>query len=324
LNNLSRPTYRNISRREVAPFDSSTQVKNRQRRKDAEYFGRAMAPHLRQGQPLGPSSFNAPEFVAATAVASIRKAFMLAKTSHRAWSHGTRYGRPDARRMVPAMRGQQDIFKYKTGRSTTMTRVYVVLDDSGSMFSQDARLPIPGYEGEIARVTRKMAAAVFGCTVATALGSVPTVALDVWHHSSGSADVELKWRWSRGTPMGVFNEAAIDRHGGGGNADGHALMALAMRMKSTLKPDERGIVLMVSDGLPADYAPGGTSDAQQALKDAVREVRAMGIEVIAVAIEGSDQSAYYGDGTIPFTGDWTALGRSLAEHIGHALAAGRR
>jgi hypothetical protein len=46
----------------------------------------------------------------------------------------------------------------------------------------------------------------------------------------------------------------------------------------------------------------------------------LGIDVLGDAIDGSDQSCYYGDGTVKFDGNWTALGKELARHIGKALA----
>jgi hypothetical protein len=84
--------------------------------------------------------------------------------------------------------------------------------------------------------------------------------------------------------------------------------------------------MVVSDGLPSQYSAdatvvGPTRNAGGALIDAVAYARKAGFEVIAVAIDGSDQSAYYGtNGVIRFDGDWNALGSALAKHIGNALA----
>ena len=134
----------------------------------------------------------------------------------------------------------------------------------------------------------------------------------------------IKHRWAKGIPTGVFNEAIYNSANGGGNADGHALYAITERMRREIKRGERGIILLVSDGLPSVYAPDGTSEAGQALIDAVAHARKNGIEVIAVAIDGSDQSVYYGEkNVVPFTGNWTSLGSALARHIGAVLAAKR-
>jgi hypothetical protein len=42
--------------------------------------------------------------------------------------------------------------------------------------------------------------------------------------------------------------------------------------------------------------------------------------VLGVAIDGSDQKVYYGDGLLQWTGDWSAMGKSLAKVLGSALA----
>jgi hypothetical protein len=223
-----------------------------------------------------------------------------------------------------ADRGAQDIFKRKTGASTTHVRVAVLIDASGSMSGYGAVLPIPGQEDKHPLAcTRKEAAGVFGATIAKALGTIPTVNLDVWQHSAGDwggKSLTMKWRWTKGTPTRVFNEVATWSGPGGGNADGHALIALATRMQRTLKRGERGVIMVVSDGLPSVYAQGGLGNAGSALTDAVTACRKMGIDVLGVAIDGSDQSCYYGDGTVKFDGNWTALGKELARHIGKALA----
>lgn len=274
-------------------------------------------------QPL-PDHFDVNKLVIATAVASIRKAFTLAKTSHDAWRSHKREGRLDVRRAPAASRGDHDIFKRQTGRSTTRVKCYVVIDASGSMHGVGTGvIPHPDNPKKKVKVTAAMAAAVFGATIARAIGTVPTVDLDIFQHSHGGSRggaLIMKHRWAKGTPVAVFNEAGTTGIGGGGNADGHALFAVVQRMQREIKRGERGIILMVSDGLPADYSHDGKGDAGQALIDAVAAGRKAGFEVIGVSIDGTDQSAYYGKGLVTFRGDWTALGSELAQHIGAALA----
>lgn len=327
-----KPTFKSIEPIHTGPFSPYAQATARRQREyeatRAGWRGTKITTdkqrRLDDAYPIVPEAFDVNALVSPTAVAAIKRAFMLARTSHRNWKSGMRYGRLDSRAAARADRGATDIFKYKRDQSATQVRLAVVTDASGSMGGRDAKITVPGWHRKVT-VTRHEAAALFGATIAKALGTIPTVSLDVFEHSAASGGrVEIKWRWHRGTPLGVFNEGSQRSFGTGGNADGHALMAIAKRMQRDLKRDERGLILMVSDGLPADYTPDGRGNAGGALKDAVAECRAMGIEVIAVAIEGSDQSAYYGkDGFIPFTGDWMELGRNLADHVGRALAAGR-
>ena len=267
-----------------------------------------------------PTGFDAATFTSAQAVATIRRAFLLAKTSHRDWSSYKREGRFDPRQAARASRSELDVFRRKTGRSTTRVRCAVMLDASGSMNAQDALIENPLDPAMKLRTNRRVAAAVFGALVAKALGTVPTIDLDVFQHTVGrSNEVVLKWRWAKGTPVQVFN-AATRAVGGSGNADGHALFAVTERMRKSLKRDERGVIMMVSDGLPADYSGDGKSNAGQALIDAVAHARKHGITVIGVAIDGSDQTRYYGKDTITHDGSWSHLGANLAKVIGAALA----
>jgi hypothetical protein len=290
-----------------------------------------------------PAAFDARQLVIPTAVAAIRKAFLLAKTGHRGWKSVQREGRFDVRQAPRISRGAQDVFKRKVGRSTTHVKVSVLIDSSGSMNNGDAFIANPGNPADKLQVRRRTAAAVFGATIATAIGTVPTVSLDVFEHGAVDGKMVIKYRWAKGTPIAVFNEAAHRSSTPAGNADGHALYAITSRMQREIKRDERGIVLLVSDGLPSQYGTAGQVQppekrigeaphiyqnrvqmyqAGQALIDAVAHARRNGIEVIGVAIDGSDQATYYGEkGVIKFDGNWTALGSALAQHVGAALAA---
>jgi hypothetical protein len=217
------------------------------------------------------------------------------------------------------------VFKRKSGTSTTRVKVSVLIDSSGSMSNTDALIQNPVDPTQTIRVDRRMAAALFGATIAEAIGRVPTVDLDIFQHAAANR-LFIKWRWSKGTPVAVFNAAATESIGAGGNADGHALYAITTRMQREIRHGEKGIIMIVSDGLPSDYARNATATASertagQALIDAVAYARKAGFTVIAVAIDGSDQSAYYGEkGVVRFTnGNWTALGSALARVIGDAM-----
>jgi hypothetical protein len=273
-----------------------------------------------------PATFDIRQHVQPTAVAAIRKAFTLAKTSKANWRTAQREGRMDPRSMMRATRSDQDVFRRKTGHSTTQVRCAILIDDSGSMSGRDSIIPhplAPADKRKRVMVSRRMGAAIFAGTVATALGTIPTVTLDVYQHAASGGRMNIKWRWHRGTPVGVFNEQAQGYNGaqGGGNADGHALHAITQHLLQTIKRGERGVIMVVSDGLPSVYAPGGTGEAGQALIDAVAEARRHGIVVLGVAIDGSNQAAYFGDGLLQWTGDWSAMGKSLAKVLGSALAA---
>lgn len=327
------PRYDSLAPVSVGPFNPALQTRNKWRRSRG----------LRH-DPVLPELFDVEEHVSPQAVAAIHRAFTQSKTSHADWRSYKREGRFDPRRAAGATRGDVDVFKRKTGRSTTHVKCAVLIDASGSMrFDDSARIPNPLDPTNPMRVgvTRQIAAAVFGATIARALGRVPTVSLEIFQHSAGvDSNMTIKYRWTRGTPIRVFNEASHQSLSGGGNADGHALFAITERMLRDLKRDERGVIMVVSDGLPSVYSKDGEAQvvvdasagalmgeikareakARMALVDAVHYARSRGIEVVAVAVDGSDQSAFYGDGVVPFTGNWSALGTGLGKVIGKALA----
>ena len=137
-----------------------------------------------------PREFDIAALVDVNAVAAIRKAFTTAKTSHEAWRSYKREGRFDRRAAPRATRGEQDVFRRKTGQSTTRVKAAVLIDASGSMRGgAEVAIGIPGTTGgrhgqRKVKVTRQEAASVFGGTIARALGNVPTIDLDVFQHSA--------------------------------------------------------------------------------------------------------------------------------------------
>jgi cobalamin biosynthesis protein CobT len=306
---------------DLLPNDSVQGFNHEQHRADLQ------RKRYNPNQPVMPSAFDVRTLVSQQAVVAIRTAFTQAKTSHRAWKSIQREGRFDVRQAPRIHNGAQDVFKRKVGRSTTHVKVSILIDASGSMRGfGSAAIPHPDAPKRRIQVSRAAAAALFGATIATALGRVPTIDIDIFQHAAGSM-LHLKYRWAKGTPVAVFNGAATQSIGPSGNADGHALFAITERMKREIKRDEKGIILVVSDGLPSQYASQNVTaspqerSAGQALIDAVAHARRAGFEVIAVAIDGSDQSVYYGEkGVVPFDGDWTALGKALGQHVGAALA----
>ena len=175
----TRPTYKSIDPVVAGPYNPYNHRE--------QTWKRSRSPMPDRVEVL-PEAFDAPEHVSPQATASIQKAFLLSKTSHNAWKSFKREGRFDPRRAAGATRLDQDVFKRKTGRSTTKVRVAVLLDGSGSMdFEDTARLvnPLNPTSHRKHGVKASMAAAVFGCTIARALGSIPTVDLDVYQHSAG-------------------------------------------------------------------------------------------------------------------------------------------
>lgn len=353
-------------------------------------------------------------FVDPTAVAAIRKAFTLSNQSRDNWAGGQRYGRLDRTAGARIAAGNLDVYRRRADHSSTKVRLAIVLDASVSMHAaMDVPDPRKAYlmaPYHMTRVRRCTAAAIFASTMIKALGHVPTVRMDVYQHAAGLGDgadqrhpvVSIKHRWSPGTPVAVMNGAAKwgpdDSRGSGGNADGHALMAIGERLVRETQPGERPVVMVVSDGLPSvhplpiredargrgriengnvvplsmvnnaltpGFAPISQSDllalaavnpgmargfvyeadgttvkaltnalnvlpaigAQRGLADAITSLRARGVTVLAVDISHLDESvpspqiAYYGtDYTVPFVGNWTAVGRRLAKVVGAALA----
>jgi hypothetical protein len=298
---------------------------------------------------VGPTpdlGFDVAKLISPGAVAALGETFMIANAAHADWAMTQPEGRIDPRR---AWRHEatddRDIFRERHLPSPATVRVIVLVDASGSMSQADAHV-----EGREEPMSRNEASAVLAATMVEGLAFIPHVEIEVMQHSFGKTTsegeemghsangvhtVHLRRAWEEGTPIQFMNK--MPSWGpGGGNADGHALVALTDWLDQDLLPDEVPMIIVVSDGAPADF--GKNPDlrairaahpemvpyldvADAALIDGVAYARQHGIKVLSVAIAGGDQGQFYGkDAVVRFDGNWTTLAQDLAAKIGEVVA----
>ena len=131
-------------------------------------------------------------------------------------------------------------------------------------------------------------------------------------HGAASGRDGREWRWTKGTPTASTTTPSttwVDDD----NADGHALYAVTSSTPHDVERGEHGMIIVRVQRPPSPVQPRQWRWPEQALIDAVAHARKAGFDVIAVAIDGSDQSTYYGaEHVVPFAVDRTRLGSSTA------------
>ena len=293
--------------------------------------------------------FDVASLVEPGAVAALGETYMIATQSHADWAFAQPEGRIDGRR---AWRqdavDDRDIFRDRTLPSPSTVRVIVLQDASGSM--QYGRTSIPMHGAEPRVVSLSEASTVCAATLVQGLAYIPNVEIEVLQHSFGHTSAEgdevarhsrrspgvhtvhIRRAWDEGTPLQFMN--VMPNWGpGGGNADGHAIVAITDWLENELQTDETPMIIVISDGAPADLGknpdylairkdhPEGLDGAEAALVDGIAYARQHGIKVLSVAIAGPVQSKFYGkDAVVAFDGNWITLAQALAAKIGETVA----
>lgn len=161
--------------------------------------------------------------------------------------------------------------------------VGLLLDESGSMCSQD-------------RATYARASAIILYDFCQAL-HIPVM---VYGHSTGGSGVEL-YSYSEFDAIDREDKyRLVDISARGSNRDGAALRFVAERLSH--RPEELKLLILVSDGQPADTGYYGTA-AEEDLRGIQQEYRRKGILFVAAAI-GEDKESIeriYGDSFLDIT-----------------------
>jgi hypothetical protein len=242
-------------------------------------------------------------YVNVATVAAVQTVFNRTRLSHQGWESRQFSGRLDSRHAWRSdARGQVDIFRDRKMPSATKLNVHLMVDASGSMY------------GDNACRAQDMAA-----TLVAAFQHIPTVNLSVWQHNASGNHATVYRVAERGIAPKLnqmLNNLA------GGNADGFALEFIGQRALKGARPDEKTLVIVISDGLPSVSGKGATGNILDHSTLVARELRRKGCDVMSVAIAG-DPTAHvrmYGEGNVvSFTRDWSALSRSFAATFGKVL-----
>jgi Mg-chelatase subunit ChlD len=248
-------------------------------------------------------------YIDAATVAAVQTTFNRTRLSHQRWEGRQLQGRIDQRFVWRnTAKGDVDIFKERRLPSPTKLDVHLLVDASGSMM------------GARACRAQDMAA-----TLVDAFKRIPTIRVHVWQHHALNGQTTIVRVFEPGMPADKIRK--MTSNSGGGNADGFALEAVGMRAVSQQRPDTKSMVIVISDGLPSVTGVGATADIHEHSKMVADTLRKKGVEVIAVAIAGSDKrhrQMYGNDKCVLFEGDWSHLSRDFAGLFGKALATGRR
>ena len=185
--------------------------------------------------------------------------------------------------------------------SPTKVNVHLLIDGSGSM------------KGARACRAQDMAG-----TMLKAFERIPTVRVSVWQHNAGG-QVNIYRLAEPGAPDKV--SGMLDNIGGG-NADGFALQWVGDHALGKQRPDEKTLVIVISDGLPSVEGQGARGYILDHSTLVANTLRRKGAHVMSVAIAGDDAAHkhMYGEGNVVnFTGDWSQLGRDFATIFGKVL-----
>lgn len=222
---------------------------------------------------------------------ALRAAFTARRTSHDD-RNVARSGRISGSRAYRVRAGFDNVFTRRDALSPDRLDVHFLIDASGSMAQR-------------MRLANSMAA-----NLTEALAYLPTVRVHVWGHNDAYGTVLYDLHDSR---KGGDAAKEIGRlYSASANNDASAILAVTERILAERNSRERSILVVLSDGAPCED--------EAWVMSAVQRARDKGIGVVSVAVAGgltATQEACYGPmSVVPWTGDWDALGRGMAQIIG--------
>jgi hypothetical protein len=235
--------------------------------------------------PLARARYNDARLAVRHHVQAMRAAFASRLAERVRHERGKAQGRIDPRRLAQATISDR-IFRRTHVQAVPGLAICLLLDESGSMACEKP-----------SRATIALRVAVL---VAEALRGVPGIELEVYAHSScGDDDRDCLVRYLYGMRnqdqfcMGCYGPARE-------NYDHQAISTAGKLFLANTKEANRSMIVL-SDGAPAGRAYGG-SQAIQATKEAVGQIRRQGIKVLNVAISDYKSEAIFGkDNVLKFT-----------------------
>lgn len=258
------------------------------------------------------------------ASASIRAAFNRSRTEHSETERLHKSGRIDSRGLARIASRDYRICARRRAPSVTRWRVWLMVDCSSSMKDGVSRIG----------AARGVAAAL-----ATATRFMPNVSLDIFGWTTGwkhETRFGVQRVWSDGDPI-----ANIGILGAGfkmnGTPDAEVLQWAAHEMPKHLRPGERPLIIMASDGKGTLNRLINTGQVKtgKELGDAwksidanpVADARKAGIGVVSVAFDAGMlemQEKVYGQGNfIPYAGSVAASAGPLGKMLARLATSGR-
>lgn len=195
--------------------------------------------------------------------------------------------------------------------STTKVNVWLLVDASGSM--------------DMPR-TKSNGAQDLAATLTEAFKRIPTVRLHIYQHNAYTRGEATLYR--------VFEDGKLNKlasmtdNTAGGNADGFALQWVGNQALRHQRPDERTLIVVISDGLPSVHGQNATNHDLISFSHSVSsELRLRGASVMSVSVEAGQESnarSMYGpENVVEFhVGSptaWSDLARGLGDLFGKML-----
>jgi cobaltochelatase CobT len=212
----------------------------------------------------------------------------ISAKEQRDWDFGRSSGRIDSKRLAQAFQGAENVYKKRIDRDELDTAVLVLVDLSGSM-------------GGAKQHTAGLSAIAFAeCLEGTQVKyQVSGFSNNVVGSIRGEVTKlvgEAKGSWHRYEPLQVytfkdFNDklhpqkgamAALTEAAGGNNSDTDAIIWAHQKLKKM--PQKRKILIVLSDGYPANDDIGNPGSLDTPLKKAAEDVAKDGIECIGIGI----------------------------------------
>jgi hypothetical protein len=197
------------------------------------------------------------------------------------------------------------VFASHVSRTFEKVRFTILIDASGSMAA-------PATFG--GKTTKVVDAIKVATDIAGAVETLPWASGEVWAHSSARGTWVCPL-WKSGQPLEYIRD--ILRLDMGGNEDGYAVAYVAEELLASLAPKERGVLIVVSDGLPA-YGYG-----EEHTREVVNGYRARGLRVVSVAL-GHDiskdaQRTMYGQDVVAYDANVSVFTQRMAKVIGTSI-----
>lgn len=226
---------------------------------------------------------------------------LMAKMN-RSWMGGYEHGRMDPKRLVPAFRGEQNVYKMREPAPDLDTAVEILVDLSGSMMGYKANLAanvcvvlaevlakaglpfeITGFNNRSMPLEKDRSGKL-----------VAADACDLWDKHPGFHRYEpvdiyvfkaFDERFSEAKPV----IALLNQQAGGNNSDSDALLMVVPRLEA--RHERRKVFMVLSDGHPR--FTGDEAKGCEHLKQVVADMAKRQIECIGIGIQDGSVKRFY-------------------------------
>lgn len=256
--------------------------------------------NMRKAADIGAYKRTQEELGPVISVARRKLELMIAAQRRSEWDFTKERGKLDSRRLAAAVAGDRNVFKTKEQAPELDTAISVLVDMSGSMFSDRARSDNGQRRIDVAK---DAAIVLFECLSKIGVpfelsgfdcaysGPQPEIRFP------SPDDEDHKYARVEGLHNYIFKGfrdrsfdarpivagLATNTYGGHNNADGESLSLVHERLRK--RPEKRKILLMLSDGKPHCYAYTEEIQQKTYLKTVIEGIEKQGTHLVCIGIE---------------------------------------